>query len=245
VSRYKISVEYDGTLFCGWQRQVNSTTIQQRLEESMLPLLKLPTVLYAAGRTDAGVHAICQVAHFDFAGKIDCFRLQECMNAHLVDVPVCVLSLEKVNDNFDARFSAIERYYVYKILNRRAKACLCAHRVWHVISPLDEQKMHAAAQHLVGKHDFSAFRASGCQSKSPLRTLNAISVLRDTDIISIKVAAKSFLYHQVRNMVGSLEMIGSGKLSEEDFVKIFRAGDRKKAGPTAPACGLYFAGVKY
>jgi tRNA pseudouridine38-40 synthase len=196
VSRYKISVEYDGTPFAGWQRQARSDTIQQRLEESMLPLVKSRTPLYGAGRTDAGVHAICQVAHFDFAGDLDCFRLQECMNAHLVDVPICVLSIEGVADNFDARFSAVERYYVYKILNRRAKACLCAHRVWRVVSPLDEQKMHAAAQHLVGKHDFSAFRASGCQSKSPIKTLNSISVVRDASMISIKVAAKSFLYHQ-------------------------------------------------
>jgi tRNA pseudouridine38-40 synthase len=211
----------------------------------MLPMLKSPTLLHAAGRTDTGVHAICQVAHFDFMGKIDCFRLQECMNAHLADMPICVLSLEKVSDNFDARFSAIERYYIYKILNRRAKACLGANRVWRIVSPLDEWEMHAAAQHLVGKHDFSAFRASGCQSPSPLKTLNTISVLRDADIISITVAAKSFLYHQVRNIVGSLEMVGSGKWSREDFLTAFRSGDRKKAGPTAPACGLYFAGVKY
>ncbi|GHT96852.1 tRNA pseudouridine synthase A [Alphaproteobacteria bacterium] len=245
MSRYKISLEYDGTPFCGWQRQAGLDTIQQRIEESMLPFLKKETTIFGSGRTDAGVHALCQVAHFDADGDVDCFRLQRCMNALLVEVPICVLSVEKVADDFNARFSAIERSYLYKILNRKAKACLDANRVWCVPLPLDEQKMHTVAQNLVGKHDFSAFRAAGCQSKSSLKTINGISVVRESDSIYVKVAARSFLYHQVRNIVGSLKFVGSGKWSEENFLSVFLAKDRTIAGPTAPACGLYFVGTRY
>jgi tRNA pseudouridine38-40 synthase len=167
------------------------------------------------------------------------------MNAHLRAAPICVLSVEKVSNNFDARFSALERFYIYKILNRRAKSCLDANRVWRVIPRIDERKMHSAAQCLVGKHDFSSFRAAGCQSGSPIKTLTQISVERENDLVVVKTSARSFLYHQVRNMVGSLFLVGCGKWSEEDFYKLFKAKDRTKTGPTAPACGLYFAGVKY
>ncbi|GHU13414.1 tRNA pseudouridine synthase A [Alphaproteobacteria bacterium] len=245
MSRYKITIEYDGTPFYGWQRQAGLDTIQQRIEESMRPFLKKETIIFGSGRTDAGVHALCQVAHFDFDGDVDCFRLQRCMNAYLVEVPICVLSVEKVTEDFDARFSAVERSYLYKILNRKAKACIDANRVWCVTSLLDEQKMHAAAQNLVGKHDFSAFRAAGCQSKSSIKTINSISVEREADIINVRIAAKSFLYHQVRNIVGSLKFVGCGKWSEKDFLDVFLAKDRTKAGATAPAYGLYFVGTKY
>jgi tRNA pseudouridine38-40 synthase len=238
-------VEYDGTPFCGWQRQQGVATVQGRLEDSMLPLVKKKITLHGSGRTDAGVHALCQVAHFDFNEEIDCFRLMECMNAHLVDVPIGVLSLQKTTETFNARASAVERQYVYKILNRRAKACLDAHRVWHIMPKLDEASMHAVAQHLIGKHDFSTFRAAGCQSKSPLRTLNRITVTRDGDLITIRVAARSFLYRQVRNIVGSLSLVGYGKWSPAEFLEAFMARDRRQAGPTAPASGLYFVGTIY
>jgi tRNA pseudouridine38-40 synthase len=245
MSRYKIIVEYDGSPFLGWQRQKNANTVQQRLEEAILPLIKVPTTLYGAGRTDAGVHASGQVAHFDSAYDLDCFRIQACMNAHLKDAPIAVLAAEKVSKLFDARFSALERTYVYKILNRRAKACLDARRIWNVVPYVDEKKMNAAARHLVGKHDFSAFRAAGCQSNSPVKTLNGIFVKRAGDVVTIQTSARSFLYRQVRNIVGSLVFVGCGKWSERDFQEVFQARDRRKAAPTAPAHGLYFANVTY
>ena len=245
MSRYKISIEYDGTPFHGWQRQDGFDSIQQRVEESMTPFLKKKITILGSGRTDAGVHALCQVAHFDFDSDIDCFRLQGCMNFYLLEVPISILSIEKVSNDFNARLNAQERSYVYKILNRRSKPSIDANRMWNIISDLDEKKMHHAAQYLVGKHDFSSFRASGCQSKSPVKTINKISVDRDGDVITISVAAKSFLYHQIRNIVGSLVLIGNGKWNEKDFLKAFHAKDRMKSGQTAPACGLYFVGTKY
>jgi tRNA pseudouridine38-40 synthase len=243
--RYRIRIEYDGTPFHGWQRQKDLDTVQQRLEDAALPFTRMPIVLHGSGRTDAGVHALEQMAHFDCPRDLNCFRLQECMNAYLNEVPIGVLGIEKVSDEFDARLGAIERYYCYKILNRRAKACIDATRVWTVSYPLNAEKMHAVAQHLIGKHDFSTFRAAGCQSKSPIKTLNDISMTRVGDLILVNVAAKSFLYHQVRNIVGSLVWVGYGRWSERDLLNIFDARDRSKAGPTAPACGLYFVGTKY
>ncbi|MDR2107384.1 MAG: tRNA pseudouridine(38-40) synthase TruA [Holosporaceae bacterium] len=245
MNRYKITVEYDGTPFYGWQRQHNRDTVQQRLEEAVLPLTGKRVVMCGSGRTDAGVHALAQVAHFDAEKDLDCFRIRACMNGRLGTAPICVLSVEKVPEDFDARFSAAERSYVYKILNRRSKACLDADRVWHVIPKMDEEKMDLAARCLIGKHDFSSFRAAGCQSSSPIKTLNRISVSRRGDFIFIEVSARSFLYRQVRNTAGSLFLVGCGKWSPEDFAEVFRAKDRKKAGPAAPACGLYFSGVVY
>ncbi len=245
MARYKIVIEYDGTPFHGWQRQDGYDSVQQHVEESMVPFLKHAVAVHCAGRTDAGVHALGQVVHFDTDRDIDCFRLQECMNFYLNSVPICVLSIEKVPETFHARLSPIERSYVYKILNRRGKATIDANRVWVVSAKLDENKMHSAAQCLVGKHDFSSFRAVGCQQKSPIKTINRISIERYNDLIEITVAAKSFLYHQVRNIVGSLKLVGSGKWTENDFCTIFEAKDRTLAGPTAPACGLYFVGAVY
>lgn len=245
MSKYKISIEYDGTPFHGWQRQNGFDSIQQRVEESMTPFLKKKITILGSGRTDAGVHAICQVAHFDFDKDFDCFRLQECMNFYLAEVPISILSIEKAHDDFNARLSAKERSYIYKILNRRTKPSIDANRVWNIAVNLDEQKMNQAAQHLIGKHDFSSFRAAGCQSKSPIKTINTISINRSGDIITIFIAAKSFLYHQVRNIVGTLTLIGCGKWTENDFLEAFQAKDRTKSGQTAPACGLYFVETKY
>ena len=198
-----------------------------------------------AGRTDTGVHALAQVAHFDFEKDIDCFRLQECMNFYLQNVPICILSIEKVPNNFNARLSAIERSYVYKILNRRAKPTIDANRVWLVPIHLDEEKMLSAAQCLIGKHDFSTFRAAGCQQKSPIKTINRINIERNGNLIEVTIFAKSFLYHQVRNIVGSLKMVGCGKWTEENFREIFEAKNRNLAGSTAPACGIYFLSARY
>lgn len=245
MNRYKITVEYDGTPFHGWQRQDGYDSVQQRVEEAMQPFLKRMVAINCAGRTDTGVHALAQVAHFDFEKDIDCFRLQECVNFYLQSVPISVLSIEKVPNNFNARLSAIERSYVYKILNRRAKPTIEANRVWLVPIPLDEKKMLSAAQCLIGKHDFSTFRAAGCQQKSPIKTINRINVERKGNLIEITIAAKSFLYHQVRNIVGSLKLVGCGKWTEEDFRRASEAKNRTLAGPTAPACGLYFLGARY
>lgn len=245
MPRYKITVEYDGSPFFGWQRQSGMCTVQQRLEEAILPLSKVPVVIHGSGRTDTGVHALAQAAHFDLDNDVSEFRIQECMNAYLRDVPIGVLSVTQVNSDFDARFSAIERRYIYKILNRRTKACLEANRVWKVVKALDADSMNDAAQCLVGKHDFSSFRAAGCQSNSPVKTLNSISVKRTDDLILVEVAARSFLYHQVRNIVGSLVCVGDGRWSKNDFNCVLEAKDRSQAGMTAPACGLYFAGVTY
>lgn len=240
-----MKIEYDGTNFHGWQRQSGYISIQQLVEESMIPFLKDNITIYGSGRTDTGVHAICQVAHFDYHKEINCFRLQECMNFYLLDVPIGIISIESVSKTFNARLNAVERSYIYKILNRRTKACLDANRAWHISFPLDDEKMHVAAQYLVGNHDFTSFRASGCQSKSPIKTINNISVLRDKDNITIAVSAKSFLYHQVRNIVGSLVNIGTNKWDPEEIQKILNAKDRSIAGPTAKACGLFFLETKY
>lgn len=243
--RYKIVVEYDGTPFFGWQRQNGVPTVQQYLEEAILPLSKEPITIFGSGRTDTGVHALGQVAHFNLSRNIEPFRVQECMNAYLRENPIAVLSAERANDNFDARFSTVERSYLYKILNRRAAPALMKNRCWHVMSHLDEEKMNIAAQYLLGTHDFSSFRAAGCQSTSPIKTLNYIKVWREDDFIFIECRAKSFLYHQVRNIVGSLFMIGANRWTLENFLHIFKAKNRAIAGQTAPAAGLYFLKVKY
>lgn len=243
--RYKLIVEYNGTPFCGWQRQSGVLTIQQCLEEAVQPLTKKLVLINGAGRTDTGVHALGQVAHFETDRNLDPFRIQECMNAHLVDLPISVLSTERADENFHSRFSAIERFYIYKIVNRRSKLALDINRAWKILKPLDVEKMNEVAQILVGKHDFSAFRATGCQSNSPVKTLNSISAERFDDQVIIKVSAKSFLYHQVRNIVGSLQKVGIGEWSMDKFQEVFESKDRTQAAATAPACGLYFWKVRY
>jgi len=245
MNRYKLIVEYDGTPFCGWQRQGGVLSIQQCLEESVQPLIKDLVVMSGAGRTDAGVHALGQVAHFETEKNLDAFRIQECMNAYLVDYPISVLSVEQVDEDFHSRFSAVERFYIYKIVNRRSKLALDINRAWKILRPLDAKRMDNIAQILVGKHDFSAFRAKGCQALSPIKTLNSISVERFGEQVIIKLAAKSFLYHQVRNIVGSLQKVGTGEWSEDEFLSVFKSKDRSQAAATAPACGLYFWKVRY
>lgn len=250
IFRYKMVIEYDGTPFFGWQRQADGRrSVQQLIEESMQPLLKSIVSLHCAGRTDAGVHALGQVAHFDFDCEIDCFKLLECTNSHLRKTPICILSIERVPSTFHARISAVRRYYMYKILNRRGNPALYANRAWLVPVKLNIEAMNRAAQYLVGYHDFSSFRAAGCQQRSPIKTVDYVSVRNIPDegesVIVIKIAAKSFLYHQVRNIVGSLELVGREKWDEDRFRKVLEAKDRSVAGPTAPACGLYFEKVAY
>lgn len=243
--RYKAVIEYDGTAFYGWQRQNDLLTVQQRVEESLLALSKEIVTVYGAGRTDTGVHAYGQVAHFDLQASCSAFRVMECMNHFLKDVPISILSLEEVDRDFHARFSAKEREYVYRIVNRRSKPALQANRAWWVIKSLNVELMNDAASYLLGEHDFSAFRAQGCQSKTPIKTISYIHVKRFGEMIELKVRANAFLYHQVRNIVGSLYDVGCGKLSKTGFIDIFYKKDRSIAGVTAPACGLYFNKVYY
>ena len=247
MTRYKITIEYDGTTLVGWQKQQEGNSVQEYLEKALFAFSHQQTEVLAAGRTDAGVHALSQVAHFDLDTKMELFRIREAFNAHLRDVgaPVSVLDVQVVADDFHARFSAKGRGYIYRILNRRARPVLLENRVWWVPFPLDTDLMKQGAKHLIGHHDFSAFRGSGCQALSPIKTLDKLDIVVNGDEIDFIVEARSFLYHQVRNMVGTLKLVGEGKLKPNDIKTILEAKNRSAAGPTAPACGLYLSKVEY
>ena len=247
TQRYKIIVEYDGTTLLGWQKQLDGPSAQEFLEKSIFDFCGQTVEVCGAGRTDAGVHACAQAAHFDLAAPIDTFRIREAMNAHLRDLqaPVAVLAVEEVSDDFNARFSAKGRSYIYRITNRRAPLILDKYRSWWVYVPLDVEKMRQAAQYLLGHHDFSSFRAAKCQAKSPLKTLDVFEISQDGEDITCFVKAKSFLHHQVRNMVGTLKMVGDGHLAPQDVKDIIEAKNRAAAGPTAPAHGLYLKEILY
>lgn len=245
MPRYKMTVEYDGTEFCGWQKQQQGVSVQSVLEKALSVFAHENSEIYASGRTDAGVHAYGQVAHFDLSKEIDVFSARASFNALVRPHAIGVLDIEKVSDDFHARFSAQERTYIYKVLNRRTPAVLDKNRVWQVGLPLDISQMQKAALLLLGKHDFSTFRDSECQAKSPIKTLNELTITRRGDYVFFLVKARSFLHHQVRNMVGSLVEVGLGRWSVEDFKTAFDACDRTKGGPTAPAAGLYFQKVEY
>ncbi len=240
-----MTVEYDGGPFAGWQRQTNGPSVQQAVEEAVLGFCGETVRVRCAGRTDAGVHAYGQVAHVDLAAERPPDTIRDAVNFHLKPWPVALLAVQRVADDFDARLSAIRRHYLYRILNRRAPAVLDRGRVWHVARPLDAEAMHAAAQVLTGRHDFTSFRAAECQAASPVRTLERLDVARQGDEIRVIAAARSFLHHQVRNLVGTLHRVGQGKWTEADVARILAARDRSAAGPTAPPQGLYLAGVDY
>ena len=243
--RYKLIIEYDGTAFCGWQKQQGQTTVQEVLEKAIGIATRQTIDLYGSGRTDTGVHALAQVAHFDCDENLDLYKFRESINALVRPHPISIRDVTTVSDDFHARFSAKQRSYLYKIQNTRYPPALNVNRVWWYTYPLDEQKMQQAANLLIGKHDLSTFRAAGCQAKSPLKTIDEISVIRTGDLISVEIKAKSFLYHQVRNIVGSLVYVGSGKWTLDDFKSAFEAKNRTKGGETAPASGLYFKDVLY
>ena len=245
MHRFKIIVEYDGGGFVGWQRQENGLAVQQVLEEALTRFSGEVVTAFAAGRTDAGVHALGQVVHFDLARDWAPDTVRDALNFHLKPAPVAVLSAEAVDADFDARFAACRRIYLYRIANRRPRPVLDRARVWWVPAPLDHGAMAAAASVLVGHHDFTSFRATACQAKSPLKTLDALDVERQGDEIRIEARARSFLHHQVRNMVGTLELVGQGKWTAADVAKALDARDRAAAGPTAPAAGLYLLEVHY
>jgi tRNA pseudouridine38-40 synthase len=245
VTRFKFTLEYDGGDFVGWQRQENGMSVQQVLEEAVFKTCAETVTAHAAGRTDAGVHATGQVAHVDVEKEFTPDKLQAALNFHLRPWPVSIIHSELAPPDFHARFSATGRAYLYRIINRRPPLALEVGRAWLVNAPLNAAAMHDAAQVLVGKHDFSTFRASLCQAQSPVKTLTRLSVSRAGEEIDIIAEARSFLHHQVRNMVGTLRLVGEGKWSRDDVRAALEAHDRTKGGPTAPPQGLYLTGVKY
>ncbi len=245
MTRYKLVVEYDGTGLVGWQRQDNGPSVQQALEEAIAGFSGETVRVYGAGRTDAGVHAAGQVAHFDLAKPSDGNIVANAINAHLRPLAVTVLSAEAVGDDFHARTSARQRHYLYRIINRRPPPALQRDRAWHVQGTLDVAAMHQAAQILVGHHDFTSFRAAACQAASPVKTLSELSVTRRGEEILVTARARSFLHHQVRNMVGTLKLVGQAKWTAADLAAALAARDRARAGPTAPAHGLCLMEVNY
>jgi tRNA pseudouridine38-40 synthase len=245
MPRYKLTIEYDGTPFFGWQVQDTALTVAGVLEAAVEKLSGERTKIFGAGRTDAGVHALGQVAHLDLSKDWETDTIRDGLNAHLRPHPVAVLSAEKAADDFDARFSALKRHYVYKIINRRADLALERGHAWRVPRPLDEHAMHEAAQALVGNHDFTTFRAAECQANSPVKTLDVLKVSRTGEEVRVEASARSFLHHQVRSMVGSLAQVGDGKWSVADLKEALEARDRSVCGPVAPPDGLYLVKVDY
>lgn len=245
--RYKITVEYDGTNLVGWQRQKDGPSAQAFLEDAVFGFSHQRTDVFGAGRTDAGVHALGQVAHFDLDMDLSEFKMRESFNALLreLQAPVAVINAEKVGEDFHARFSAKGRGYIYRILNRRGPSPLRTNRVWLVSYNLDVAAMQKGAQYLLGNHDFSSFRGAGCQALSPVKTLDKLDIERQGEEIIFTVEARSFIYHQVRNMVGSLMQVGNGTYTPEDIKRMLDAKDRAAAGISAPACGLYLNKVMY
>jgi tRNA pseudouridine38-40 synthase len=245
MPRYKLTIEYDGRPFVGWQRQANGLAVQEAVETAIGSLTGAFAPIQAAGRTDAGVHAKGQVVHVDLARDWRGDKLRDALNAHLRLFPVAVVVAEPVEDSFEARFSAKKRHYLYRILNRRAPPVHERGFVWHVARNLDAGAMHEAAQRLVGRHDFTTFRAAECQANSPVRTLDVLDVARDGEAVEIRASALSFLHHQVRSLVGSLEHVGSGKWSAATLEAALQARDRSRCGAVAPAAGLFLMRVDY
>ena len=245
MTRFKLTLEYDGGAFVGWQRQDNGPSVQQALEEAIQKFCGETVTSFAAGRTDAGVHALGQVAHVDLTRETTPETVRDALNFHLKPAPVAVLTAEIAPPDFHARFSATARLYLYRIVNRRAPLAVERGRAWLVGAPLDTEAMHAAAQRLVGHHDFTSFRAALCQAASPMKTLDRLDVTRAGDEVRIDARARSFLHHQVRNMVGTLKLVGEGKWTADDVSRALAARDRSAAGPTAPPDGLYLTEVWY
>jgi tRNA pseudouridine38-40 synthase len=245
MTRFKFTLEYEGSAFVGWQRQDNGMSVQQALEEAVFKTCAETVTVQGAGRTDAGVHATGQVAHCDIEKDFTAEKLAAALNFHLKPWPVAILHAEIAAPDFHARFSASGRAYLYRIANRRAPLTLDEGRAWLINGSLDAAAMHDAAQVLVGKHDFSTFRASLCQAQSPVKTLTRLDVSRYGEEIHVIAEARSFLHHQVRNMVGTLRLVGEGKWSKDDLLAALELRDRTKGGPTAPPQGLYLTGVKY
>lgn len=245
MPRYRVTIEYDGGPFVGWQAQANGSSVQAALETAIERLSGERVRVTGAGRTDAGVHALGQVAHFDLERAFAPERLRDALNAHLRPDPVAVLEAAEADAGFHARFSATSRHYLYRILDRRAPPALDRGRVWWRPRPLDAAAMHAAARHLLGRHDFTTFRASECQAASPVKTLDRLDVAREGGEVVARASARSFLHHQVRSMMGSLALVGEGKWSPRDLAQALEARDRTRCGPVAPPEGLCLVRVGY
>jgi tRNA pseudouridine38-40 synthase len=245
VTRFALTVEYDGRPFMGWQRQAHGPSVQQVLEEAVAAVTGEAAQVQAAGRTDAGVHATAMRAHVDVAKAITPFRLMEAVNARARPHPVAVLACEVVADDWHARFSCVARHYRYRIVNRRQPLTWEAGLVWRVVQPLDAAAMQAGADRLLGRHDFTTFRAAHCQADSPVRTLDRLEVTREGDVLDIHASARSFLHHQVRSMVGCLALVGMGRWSPDDVARALEARDRAELGLNAPPDGLWFVGADY
>lgn len=245
VTRFALTIEYDGRPFSGWQRQDSEPSVQQAIEDAVFRITGEQAKVHSAGRTDAGVHALAMRAHVDIAKPLTPFRLTEALNAQLRPAPVAVLDAMEVADDWHARFSCIGRSYEYRIVNRRAPLTWDKGLSWHVARPLDAEAMHDAAQRLVGRHDFTTFRSVHCQSASPVKTLDTLDVVREGDDVLIRASARSFLHHQVRSIVGCLSLVGHGKWSSDDMAAALAAADRSRLGLNAPPDGLYFVAARY
>lgn len=245
MTRFRLTIEFDGRPFMGWQRQPHGPSVQAAIEDAIKAMLGEDAVLHAAGRTDAGVHGRAMVAHVDIARDVTPFRLTEGLNACVRPNPVAILDCAIVDDDFHARFSCVARHYEYLIVNRRPPLTFENGLAWRVPNALDAGAMHDAAQHLVGRHDFTTFRSIHCQADSPVRTLDHLDVMRDGDRIRVKASARSFLHHQVRSMVGCLSLVGRGKWTAADLKAALDAKDRTALGLNAPPDGLYFIRADY
>ena len=245
MTRFALTLEFDGGPFMGLQRQAHGPSVQQAVEEAVLQVTGETAVMHSAGRTDSGVHALAMRSHVEIAKDIAPFRLMEALNAVLRPRPVAVTACEVKPDDWHARFSCTGRSYLYRISNRRAPLVLERGRAWHLTRPLDSEAMHRAAQALVGTHDFTTFRSAHCQAASPLKSLDRLDVRRDGEWVLIEAAARSFLHHQVRSMVGTLALVGTGQWEEGQVADALAARDRSRLGLNAPAQGLYFVAASY
>lgn len=247
MPRFRMTVEYDGSPYVGWQRQENGPSVQGALEAAVLSLTGETVSIRGAGRTDSGVHAMGQVIHVDLTRDWVPYKLRNALNAHLAlaGERVAVLDVRTVDETFDARFSALRRHYLYRIITRPARLALEAERAWWVAKPLDHEAMHAAAQRLVGHHDFTTFRSAHCQATSPVRTLDRLDVTRSGDLIEIRASAQSFLHNQIRSFAGTLKLAGEGRMTADDVQAALEARDRAACGPVAPPEGLFFLRVDY
>ncbi|MDC0205564.1 tRNA pseudouridine(38-40) synthase TruA [Pelagibacteraceae bacterium] len=245
MQRYKVKIEYDGTSFVGWQFQKNGLSIQEVLQKAIFNFSKEKVVVTGSGRTDSGVHALAQVAHFDLKKKIDKKNFLPALNQHIGNKPVTVLKINKINNKFHARFDAKKRTYKYVIINRQSPLALQKNKAWHIRKKLDVKAMKKAEKLLLGTHDFSTFRSSSCGAKSPVKTMEKITIKKNKDKITLKFTSRSFLQQQVRSMVGCIKYLGDGKWSVDEFKKSFKSKSRFKCAPPAPACGLYLENIKY
>ena len=244
--RYKIIIEYDGTPFVGWQKQENGRSIQESIESAIKKIFEEEVVIFGAGRTDAGVHAIGQTAHFDIKKKsFDTYVIKNALNDHLRPLPISILDVEEVDENFHARFDAIQRKYLYRIINRKSPLTIEKGRAWQVHKSLSVEPMKKCIPLIEGKHDFTTFRSANCQSESPIKTIDEVKITQSDENIYFGISAKSFLHHQVRSLVGSLKMVGDGSWSIHDFDSALKSKNRSKCGALAPSEGLYFMEVKY